>query len=221
MLAERLLISLIAHPSVGVDREAGLSAAATASCVQLMQSRATRAGYRSRMPVHPQFNPVALVARAGGDPPVRASPPPVAFGSSSGWSSRLTPRFAQAADAPRCSRTRLWGVLGGGRRPGYALFYKPGVTPSIRSRCCGAEGLHGIAGDRCDGALRASKGRLLPATDDLIAPAAPTGPASGRARQLHQRRAVGRAADPACPCATGSRSQQPAAAPPSPVSTSS
>jgi phosphatidylglycerol:prolipoprotein diacylglycerol transferase len=176
-----------------------------------MQSRPRGLGYRSRMLVHPQFNPVAL--QLG---PVAIHwygiTYLVAFGLFLFLAGRRAalPQFAQAGWTRRDVEDLLfWGVLGVvvGGRLGYVLFYKPGyyaehpleVFAVWKGGMAFHGGLLGVIGAM---ALYArTKGRPFLQLMDLIAPAVPTGLASGRVGNFINGELWGRAADPGLPWA--------------------
>ena len=163
------------------------------------------------MLVHPQFNPVAL--QLG---PVAIHwygiTYLVAFGLFLFLAGRRAalPQFAQAGWTRRDVEDLLfWGVLGVvvGGRLGYVLFYKPGyyaehpleVFAVWKGGMAFHGGLLGVIGAM---ALYArSKGRPFLQLMDLIAPAVPTGLASGRVGNFINGELWGRAADPSLPWA--------------------
>ena len=163
------------------------------------------------MLVHPQFNPVAL--QLG---PVAIHwygiTYLVAFGLFLWLAGRRAqmPQFAQAGWTRRDVEDLLfWGVLGVvvGGRLGYVLFYKPGyyaehpleVFAVWKGGMAFHGGLLGVIGAM---ALYArSKGRPFLQLMDLIAPAVPTGLASGRVGNFINGELWGRAADPSLPWA--------------------
>ena len=163
------------------------------------------------MLVHPQFNPVAL--QLG---PVAIHwygiTYLVAFGLFLWLAGRRAqmPQFAQAGWTRRDVEDLLfWGVLGVvvGGRLGYVLFYKPGYYAEhpleVFAVWQGGMAFHGgLLGVIAAMALYArTKGRPFLQLMDLIAPAVPTGLASGRVGNFINGELWGRVADPTLPWA--------------------
>jgi len=163
------------------------------------------------MLIHPQFSPVAL--QLG---PVAIHwyglTYLVAFGLFLWLAGRRValPQFAQAGWSRRDVEDLLfYGVLGVviGGRLGYVLFYKPGYYAAhpleILAVWKGGMAFHGgLLGVLAAMALFArQRGRHFLEVTDLIAPAVPTGLASGRIGNFINGELWGRAADPSLPWA--------------------